>query len=187
MIGHTMAQRDLMGVYRRGEAVHGYPSWATKEEDGGKRRFLFRAKDTGRWVAVHDKKQIGMSEYDLRRSGGVIMSKAAAELPWTEGIEWQYLLEGEFSHDNKWVDDAALQCSEVEFRSLACDRDLHVTHTPSTPPSCHALTRSTRHFSTLSHTHSLSLSSCRERTPDWRGLRRRLRRRQIGWRQRQSR
>ena len=108
-----MAQRDLMGVYRRGEAVHGYPSWATEEEEGGKRRFLFRAKDTGRWVAVHEEKQIGMSESRLRYSAGVIMSKAAAELPWAEGIEWQYLLV------NKWVDDAALQCSEVEFRSLA--------------------------------------------------------------------
>ena len=108
-----MAQRDLMGVYRRGEAVHGYPSWATEEERGGKRRFLFRAKDTGRWVAVHDKKQIGMSKHALTYFDGVIMSKAAAELPWAEGIEWQYLL------DNKWVDDAALQCCEVGFRSLA--------------------------------------------------------------------
>ena len=105
MIGHTMAQRHLMGVYSLAEqTAHGYPRF-TKEE-GGTKHHLYRSSKTGRWMAV-------VGEESIAKNMGSITTKAAAELPTSEGVEWQYY------DGSKWVDDGALQCCEVGFRSPA--------------------------------------------------------------------
>ena len=97
-----------MGVYSLAEqTAHGYPRF-TKEE-GGTKHHLYRSSKTGRWVAVE-------GEENIAKNLGLITTKAAAELPTSEGVEWQYD-DGSKWDGSKWVDDAALQCCEVGFRS----------------------------------------------------------------------
>ena len=95
LVGHVGKSAKLMGVYRRAEEkANEYPLF--KQDEG--LHYLYRANDSGCWMVAADKERFAQNL-------GILKSKAAAELPTPQGMEWEVLTCARFLSPGKTADN----------------------------------------------------------------------------------